>query len=115
MEWVHSDCHSLQQELNQVKPGQWDIRNGFDPAFDDGLSMLDNMSPIRAGYDDDAFRRVQEDPSQDMYHASQPEYVLEPVLPLPNPPAATLKTPSTQNRRNKTHSMSEPTVLIDQL
>lgn len=115
MEWVHSDCHSLQQELDQVKPGHWDIRNGFDPAFDDGLSMLDNMSPIRTGYEGDAFTRAQEDQSQNMYHANQPEYVLEPVLPLPNPSAATLKNANTQNRRNKTHSMSEPAALIDQL
>ena len=115
MEWVHSDCHSLQQELDQVRPGQWDMRNGFDPAFDDGLSILDNMSPLRAGYNDDAFRSIQEDQTQNMYHASQPDYVPEPVLRLPNPPAATLKSANAQNRRNRTHSMSEPTALIDQL
>lgn len=115
MEWVQSGCQSLQHGIDQANLGQWDIRNGFDAAFDDGLSMLDNMSPVRPVYDRDTITRVSEDQSQHIYRASQTQYVPEPTLPLPNPPAAMLGSANAQTCRNKTHSMSESKFLIDQL
>jgi len=115
MDWVHSGCQSLQQGLNQANLGQWDIRNGFDAAFEDGLSMLDTLSPVRPGYDGDAITRVPESQSQHIHRTNQPEYVAESTLPLPSPPAAILESANAQTCRDKTHSMSESTSLIDQL
>ena len=115
MEWVNSGCQSLQQGLDQGHLGQWDIRNGFDAAFDDGLSMLDNMSPIRPGYDGNSITRISEDQSQHTYGARLPGYVPESSLRISVPRTESPRSANTQTRRNKTHSMSEPAPLIDHL
>lgn len=113
---ISSNRQSFEQGLLQAEIGPWDIRNGFDTVLDDGLSMLENFSPDRLVYSDQLLSGMMVDQGDSVYSTAQTRNMDETMFSAPKPPEVMPAINEMQSSpRTRTHSLTSPTSLIDEL